>query len=404
MVTSIACKTTTASLLIFTGMAALWISWRKKTKWVMWTLLSIAPIYYAVRTPDLWSGDQAVELVKLFINTERADSLAFRFVNEDLLIAKALHQPVFGWAGWGRNFVYNNWGHQLSIIDGTWMVTLGQYGCVGLVLMATAILLPAVQFLRRFPIQQWGDPSVAPAAVIAVIVDLYLLDGLFNGMHNVIYIIAAGGLINVVPAGIRPGVNTAAWSTSSREKLVVRYRSLGRSLKDQGRFAEAKTAWLHALDLLTEQPVGRPVLGAHRQQWCDCANDLAWFLVTAPDPAVRDPAHALSLAVKAAAAHPECSTYWNTLGAIHYRAGDFPAAVTALDRSTVLGQGGTAFDHFLLTMVHMRLGNQEQAQHWFAQAMLWMEQHHPGHAELLRLRDEARSVLFAVPETSDTAH
>ena len=125
--------------------------------------------------------------------------------------------------------------------------------------------------------------------------------------------------------------------------------------------------------------------------------------MTAPDPAVRDPARALSLAVKATEAHPECSTYWNTLGAVQYRAGDFKAAVTALDRATVLSQGGTAFDHFFLAMAHTRLENQEQAQHWFAQAMLWMEQHHAGHAELLRLCDEARSILFAVPETSDTA-
>ena len=74
-------------------------------------------------------------------------------------------------------------------------------------------------------------------------------------MLNVIYIIAAGGLVNIVPARTRPRVKTAAWSTNSRESLVGRYRSLGRSLKDQGRFAEAKTAWFNALDLLTEQTV-----------------------------------------------------------------------------------------------------------------------------------------------------
>jgi len=403
LITSIACKTTGATLLIFTGMAVLWISWRTKTKWVLWGLLFAAPIYYAVRISDVWSGRQLVELSRLLINEQRAYSLEFRLDNEDVLIAKALQRPFFGWGGWGRNFIYGESNKQLTIVDGLWMVALGTTGCVGLVLMATSMLLPAALFLRRFPVEQWDDPSLTPVVVIAVIVDLYLLDGLFNGMLNVIYIIAAGGLVNMVPARTRPRVKTAGWSTDSRERLVGRYRSLGRSLKDQGRFAEAKTAWLHALDLLTEQTVVRPVLSAHRQQWCDCANDLAWFLVTAPDLAVRDPTYALSLAVKAAEAHPECSTYWNTLGAVHYRAGDFKAAVTALDRATVLSQGGTAFDHFFLAMAHTRLGNQAQAQHWFAQAMLWTKQHHPGHTELFRLCDEAKSILFAVPETSDTA-
>ena len=193
------------------------------------------------------------------INDERAQSLEFRLDNEDLLIAKAMHRPFFGWGGWGRNFVYDesNTGGLPSSTGCGWSLW-ELNGCVGLVSMATAMLLPAVLFLKRFPVEQWDDPSLAPAVVIAVIVDLYLLDGLFNGMLNVIYIIAAGGLVNIVPARTRPRVKTTAWSTNSRERLVVRYRSLGRSLKDQGRFAEAKTAWLHALDLLTEQTAVRP--------------------------------------------------------------------------------------------------------------------------------------------------
>jgi len=404
LIISIACKTTGATLLIFAGLAALWISWRTKTKWLIWGLLFIAPIYYAVRISDAWSGHQAVELARSLLNDERAHSLEYRLDNEDVLVAKAMQRPFFGWSGWDRNSVYDESNRRLTVTDGMWIMALGGTGCVGLVLMATAMLLPAVLFLKRFPVEQWDDPRFAPAAVIAVIVDLYLLDGLFNAMHNEIYIVAAGGLINLVPGRTRPRDNTTAWSTNFQERLVVRYRSLGRSLKDQGRFAEARTAWLHALDLLTKQTAVRPAVSAHRQQWCDCANDLAWLLVTASDPAVRDPARALLLAAKAAAAHPECSTYWNTLGAAQYRAGDFKAAITALDRATVLSQGGTAFDHFFLAMAHTRLENQEQAQHWFAQAMLWMEQHRPGHSELLRLCDEARSILIAIPATSDTAH
>ena len=34
----------------------------------MWGLLCVAPIYYAVRISDLWSGRSAVELVRLVIN------------------------------------------------------------------------------------------------------------------------------------------------------------------------------------------------------------------------------------------------------------------------------------------------------------------------------------------------
>src|SRR4029077_7067669 len=103
------------------------------------------------------------------------------------------------------------------------------------------------------------------------------------------------------------------------EDLAARYQALGRASKDRGQPTEAKAAWQHALDLLTGLTAAHPERPALRQRWCDCANDLAWLLVSAPDPAVQDPARAVALAVKAAEAHPECSTYWNTLGAAHYR-------------------------------------------------------------------------------------
>jgi tetratricopeptide (TPR) repeat protein len=270
--------------------------------------------------------------------------------------------------------------------------------------MATAMLLPGVLFLKRFPVKQWDQPGLAPAAAIAVIVDLYLLDGLFNGMLNVIYVIAAGGLANIVPSRTGLQVEPTPRSISDQERLFVQYRSWGRSLKNQGRCAEAKATWLHALKLLQEQSTVRTGVPVNRQEWADCANDLAWFLVTAPDLTVRDPACAISLARKATTMYPECSTYWNTLGAVYYRAGDFRAAVAALDRSIAFTRRGTAFDYFFLAMAHMGLENQDQARRSFDQAMLWMEQHQSSHAELPRLRDEARSILSTVPGTSCSAH
>src|SRR5262249_39953869 len=105
---------------------------------------------------------------------------------------------------------------------------------------------------------------------------------------------------------------TAPCASTPQERLAARYQALGRTLKDQGQLAQAQTAWLHALDLLTELMVSRPDISAARQRWCECANSLAWLMVSAKDRAVRDPAQALSLAGKAVEAHPECGTYWNT--------------------------------------------------------------------------------------------
>jgi hypothetical protein len=123
-------------------------------------------------------------------------------------------------------------------------------------------------------------------------------------------------------------------------------------------------------------------------------------LITAPAPTVQDLTLAISLTSKTTEAHPESSTYWNTKGFVYYRTGHFKDAVATLDRSITLSRGGTAFDHFCLAMASKRLGNQDQAARSFALAMHWMETHRPDHAELIRLRDEARSLLFAAPDTA----
>ena len=399
LITAIACKSTGATILLLTGMCSLWISWRTKAKWMMWALLAAAPFFYVVRILDLWSGTQAVEIVRLLANDDRARSLEYRMLNDDLLIAKALQQPFFGWGGYGRNLVYDEDGRLVSVIDGMWMVALGNFGLVGLILMTSALLFQAILFLGRFSLQDWNRPGLAHAAVIAVIVDLSLIDGLLNGMLNVIYIIAAGGLANLISprTGLQARPNSSA--TTASEHQVAQYRNLGRALKDEGRYAEARTAWSCALDLLTRRISTQPNRPTLHLQWCDCANDLAWLMVNAPDVTARDPASAVSLASRAAAAHPNCSTYWNTLGSAYYRAHEFEAAIQALDRATALADGGTAFDHFFLAMAHARLGDKPQAEQWTTLAVRWMEQHHPGHPELICLRDEARYVVSAAPDS-----
>lgn len=69
-------------------------------------------------------------LVQLAQNAspERAQSLEFRFENEDILLDRAREKPVFGWGGWGRNRVYDENGEDISVTDGRWVILFGQGG------------------------------------------------------------------------------------------------------------------------------------------------------------------------------------------------------------------------------------------------------------------------------------
>ena len=59
-------------------------------------------------------------------------------------------------------------------------------------------------------------------------------------------------------------------------------------------------------------------------------NNLAWYLVTAPNPTARNPRRALELATKAVELSPKSWASWNTLGVAHYRNGDWESARKAL--------------------------------------------------------------------------
>ena len=177
-----------------------------------------------------------------------------------------------------------------------------------------------------------------------------------------------------------------------------RCRNLGRALKSNGQFTEAKTAWRQALDILTKLVAIYPDNSDLQQRWCDCGNDLAWLLLSHPDPDSDDPALALTLASQVVERFSASSVYWNTLGVAFFRTGNFESAVTALDRAIALSSGGTAFDHVFLAMSHARLGNLEVSQECLARAMFDKEKGHPSHTELARLCDEAQSIIAFDPD------
>jgi O-antigen ligase len=79
-----------------------------------------------------------------------------------------------------------------------WLIALGVNGLLGLASFVALLLLPPLAFLRRAPGRVWAHPAVAPAAVVAIAVTLYMCDSLFNAMLNPLFVVAAGGLTSIV--------------------------------------------------------------------------------------------------------------------------------------------------------------------------------------------------------------
>ncbi len=203
VITTILCKSVNAILLLGMGTAALWIMWRMRWSVAVLGLLLIPPTYILLRAPGLWSGQSLVDAVNLVVNQERGGSLQFRMDNEDRLAEKAMTRPLFGWGGWGRERAVDETGHDISTTDGLWVIALGQNGLVGLVSISLCFLLPAFLLYRRMSPANWGHPAVAPAAALAVLASLHMIDNLANAMINPFFILAAAGVAGAAGAGSR---------------------------------------------------------------------------------------------------------------------------------------------------------------------------------------------------------
>jgi serine/threonine protein kinase len=123
-------------------------------------------------------------------------------------------------------------------------------------------------------------------------------------------------------------------------------------------------------------------------------NNFAWFLANCPDSRYSDPRRAVELAENAVALVPDEGTFWNTLGVSHYRAGNWQAAVDALERSSrYIGDAGIGFNAVFLAMSQWQLGHREEAHRQYDAAVRSMRDNDVVDEDLLRFRQEAARLL-----------
>jgi hypothetical protein len=123
----------------------------------------------------------------------RAQSLEYRIENEQGITARALEHPWFGWGGYGRVFVMDEWGHCVFTPDSLWIITFGTYGIVGLASLM-GLLIPVGVLLWRLPVGTWFNSAVAGAAISSMLMVFFAMDNLLNNMPNPIYLLGLGGI------------------------------------------------------------------------------------------------------------------------------------------------------------------------------------------------------------------
>jgi O-antigen ligase len=203
VVTAILCKSFGAIALLFAGGVALLFVRHARSAIVVWGLVAMAPTYMVARAYFGWNPQAPVEWVESIGGEQRAGSWQVRLDTEDDFIRAAWQKPFFGWRHWGDSRAV--WRNGRAVPDGLWTLTLVQMGFPALVALTALFLIPVILFVRRYPSNTWMSGAVAPAAALALVLALYLIDCLSNAMVNPLFTLAAGGLTSLVvtaPAGI----------------------------------------------------------------------------------------------------------------------------------------------------------------------------------------------------------
>ncbi|MEE9385060.1 MAG: hypothetical protein V3V08_16770 [Nannocystaceae bacterium] len=95
-------------------------------------LVAISISYPMIRPSPLFPDEQIITAIE-GINAERAESLAYRFRHERLMLDKAIERFAWGWGGYGRPRIFDPiTGADLSTQDGVWIIILGARGYVGM--------------------------------------------------------------------------------------------------------------------------------------------------------------------------------------------------------------------------------------------------------------------------------
>jgi hypothetical protein len=172
--------------------AMAWLEPRRQ-RLVLLSLLVVVVSYPAARLAGIMPTGAMVSAAAS-VDANRAQSLEFRFQNEDKLLAHALERPWFGWGSFGRNMIYDlETLKNVSVTDGYWIIAFGRRGIVGWAAIFALALWPVLLACSRAPNAR--DPRERTLLLgAATIVMIHVIDWLPNGLFTNLAYFLTGGL------------------------------------------------------------------------------------------------------------------------------------------------------------------------------------------------------------------
>lgn len=142
-----------------------------------WAIAGVAIVfmaYPAIRQAELLPIDHFTKFIAENVSTDRAASLQFRLDNETDMALRAGEKPLFGWGGWGRARVIDEFGRDTTVADGTWIIILGERGWVGYICFFGLLTIPMIYLLFTVRRKDF-NPVIATMGLIMAANLIYLV-------------------------------------------------------------------------------------------------------------------------------------------------------------------------------------------------------------------------------------
>ena len=181
------CKSTGALLLLALTIV---LMAPRASRWLRVMVLAAVPAFLLFRVLSDGSVEKAVVNWIGMWSQARADSVAYRFENEALLLDNVRQNPIFGLGNWRFLDRIDPWtGVKTGAVsDSYWILALATSGAIGLLSFFSALWLPA----------RIGMAARRPAGVVlacSLLVCMSILDLLFNAFVTPMLIALTGGLM-----------------------------------------------------------------------------------------------------------------------------------------------------------------------------------------------------------------
>lgn len=194
------CKSTGAIVYAVLFGPLLLISRGRLVIWAAASLAALLLLYPMLR--GVIDTDGIVSSIAEY-DVERAQSLAFRFDNEADLLERAMERPLFGWGIYSRGRVFDQWGEDQTVTDGSWIIMLGIRGLFGFLLLFGVLVYPVFQTWRKRKLIL-NTPVGSLIAAFCLLVGVRSAELIPNGLFSCLPFFLSGalaGLVSRVPRG-----------------------------------------------------------------------------------------------------------------------------------------------------------------------------------------------------------